>query len=238
MKVIICEDQPKQLEDITATIRNYALMEGSGIQVALSTANPEEVLTYAQQNKADCYFLDIDLNHELTGIKLGSEIRKLDPLCQIIFITTHSEMTYLTFFYKVAAMDFIIKDDWELLQDRILSCLQEAYKRYHQIGEDLSINRLQLKVSGRTRHIDHGLIYFFEVSPNPHKLILHLHNEQIEFSGKLKDFENIGDNFYRCHKSFIVNKNLIQEIDRKNRMITMTNGQTCLASSRLLGGLF
>lgn len=237
MDVIICEDNPKQLEDITRTIDNYAMMEDNGIKLALSTTNPSEVLAYAQNNKADCYFLDIDLNHEITGIKLGSEIRKLDPLCNIIFITTHSEMTYLTFTYKVAAMDFIIKDDMDAMQGNVLSALKEAYKRYSQIGEELSVNKLQLKISGRIRNIEHNSIYFFEVSPNPRKLILHLNNEQIEFNGRLKDYENLGENFYRCHKSYIVNKNNIQEINIKERIITMTNGQTCPASSRLLRGL-
>lgn len=237
MDVIICEDNPKQLEDITRTIDNYAMMEDNGINVALSTTNPAEVLAYVQNNKADCYFLDIDLNHELTGLKLGSEIRKLDPLCNIIFITTHSEMTILTFIYKVAAMDFIIKDDLDIVKDKVLDTLKEAHKRYSQIGEELSINRLQLKISDRIRNIDHNTIYFFEVLPNIRKLILHLDNEQIEFNGRLKDYDNLGKSFYRCHKSYIVNKDNIQEINIKERIITMTNGQTCPASSRLLRGL-
>ncbi|WP_241960035.1 PfkB family carbohydrate kinase, partial [Staphylococcus gallinarum] len=42
--------------------------------------------------------------------KLASEIRKHDPVGNIIFVTSHSELTYLTFVYKVAAMDFIFKD--------------------------------------------------------------------------------------------------------------------------------
>lgn len=234
MDVIICEDNPKQLKDITNTIHNYAMVEDNGINVVLSTANPVEVLTYVKNNKADCYFLDIELNHELTGIQLGCEIRKLDPLCNLIFVTTHSEMTILTFTYKLAAMDFITKDDLDTVQDRVLDTLKEAYKRYIKIGEDPSVNRLQLKISGRIRNIEHDAIYFFEVSPNSRKLILHLHNEQIEFSGRLKDYENLGENFYRCHRSYIVNKDNIQEIDTQKRLITMTNGQTCPASSRLL----
>lgn len=237
MDVIICEDQPEQLEDITSTIEKYAMMEDSDIHVALSTSNPEEVLAYAKQHKADCYFLDVDLKHELTGIKLGSEIRKMDPLCQIIFITTHSEMAYLTFIHKIAAMDFIIKDEADVLREKILSSLQEAHRRNRQMAKHPKTGRLQLTVSGRTRHIDYETIYCIEASPNPHKVILHLANEQIECSGKLKHFESLYTDFYRCHKSCIVNKSLIQEIDKETRMITLTNGLTCLASSRLLKGL-
>ena len=51
------------------------------------------------------------IRSDINGIKLGSEIRKYDPIGNIIFVTSHSELTYLTFVYKVSAMDFIFKDD-------------------------------------------------------------------------------------------------------------------------------
>lgn len=238
MEVVICEDNLIQLEVITETIQNYAMIEDNGINIALATADPAEALKYAQNNKVDCYFLDIDLGHEMTGMQLGSEIRKLDPICSIVFITTHSEMAFLTFTYKVAALDFIIKNDVDDLQDKVLSVLKEAHKRYLQIGKDTDVKMIQLKMGSRIRNIDYDAIYLFEVSPNPHKLIIHLYNEQIEFPGRLKDYDKLGSDFYRCHKSYIVNTKHIQEIDTKNRSITMTNGGTCIASSRLLRGLF
>ena len=48
---------------------------------------------------------------------LGDMIRQRDPLCSIIFVTTHAEMTYLTFMYKIA-LDFIIKDHTGMLQQK------------------------------------------------------------------------------------------------------------------------
>lgn len=237
MDIVICEDNLVQLEAITETIQNYAMIEDNGINIVLSTTDPTEVLTYAQNHKVDCYFLDVDLSHEMNGMQLGSEIRKRDPICSIVFITTHSEMAFLTFTYKVAALDFVIKDEMDALQHKVLSVLIEAHKRYLQIGKDTDVNVLQLKIGSRIRNIDHDAIYFFEVSPNPHKLIIHLDNEQIEFPGRLKDYDKLGDNFYRCHKSYIVNKRHIHEIDTNNRTITMTNGDTCYVSSRLVRGL-
>lgn len=237
MNIIICEDNLIQLEAITKTIQNYAMIEDNGINIVLATTNPTEVLAYTQNYKVDCYFLDIDLQHEMSGMQLASKVRKNDPICSIVFITTHSEMAFLTFTYKVAALDFIIKDEIDALQNKVLSVLKEAHKRYLQIGEDTDVNMIQLKIGSRICNIDHDAIYFFEVSPNPHKLIIHLHNEQIEFSGRLKDYEKLSDDFYRCHKGYIVNTKHIQEIETKNRSITMTNGETCIVSSRLLRGL-
>lgn len=47
----------------------------------------------------------------------------------------------------------------------------------------------------------------------------------------------LGDSFVRCHRSFLVNKNNISEIDVKNRIIRFPNGETYLVSTRMMKGL-
>ncbi len=60
----------------------------------------------------------------------------------------------------------------------------------------------------------------------------------IEFSGQLKDVQaQLDSRFYRCHRSYIVNKHNIKEIDFKQSIVYMTNGETCLLSVRMKKGL-
>ena len=54
---------------------------------------------------------------------MAEKIRDIDSLGYIIFITTHSELTYLTFKYRVEAMDFILKDNVNEIDFRINECL-------------------------------------------------------------------------------------------------------------------
>ncbi|AOV08993.1 LytR/AlgR family response regulator transcription factor [Sporosarcina ureilytica] len=237
MKIVICEDDPVQLEYVETILNNYAIMEDNGIEIVLATTNPEEVIQFLEHSKADCYFLDIDLSHELTGINLGSKIRETDPIASLVYITTHAEMTYLTFIYKLAALDFIIKDNTDVLKEKILSTLKEAHRRYIKIGEQANVQKLQIKTTGRTYNIDFDSIYFFEASTSAHKIILHLENEHLEFYGRLKDYENLHEDLYRCHRSFIVNKTKIQKVDSKDRVVYLTNGEICYASARLIKGL-
>lgn len=237
MKIIICEDDVVQLKNIQDIIGNYAIMEDNGMDIVLATTNPEEVMQYLKRNKADCYFLDIDLRHEITGITLGSKIRETDPITSLIYITTHAEMSYLTFIYKLAALDFIIKDNADVLKEKVLSTLKEAHRRYIKIGEQTELPNLQVKTMGRTYNIDFESIYFFQASTISHKIILHLENEHIEFYGRLKDYENTHESLYRCHKSYIVNKDKIEKIESKERAIYLTNGEVCYASARLIKGL-
>lgn len=237
MDIVICEDDRVQLERTKEIIENYAMMEDNGLKVVLATTNPHDVLTFLQNKKADCYFLDIDLKDEVTGITLGSKIRENDPIASLVYITTHSEMSFLTFIYKLAALDFIIKDNADTLKEKLLSTLKEAHRRYLKLGEQDNIQKLQIKMAGRTQNIDFQSIYFFEASQDSHKIILHLENEHIEFYGRLKNYEDLHPDFYRCHKSFVVNKSKIKNIDSKERAIFLDNGELCYASARLIKGL-
>ncbi|MFR6242645.1 MAG: hypothetical protein ACLUJ1_14485 [Mediterraneibacter faecis] len=66
----------------------------------------------------------------MTGLILAQELRKIQPRCFIIFITSHSEMSILTFQYKVEALDFIIKDSSENIRKRIHECLMDINKKF------------------------------------------------------------------------------------------------------------
>ena len=79
---------------------------------------------------------------------------------------------------------------------------------------------------------------FFETSETIHKVIIHAKDRSVEFYSKMKDIEDKLDNrFYRCHRSYLVNKNNISQIDKNKRLIIMENGERCLISPRLLKGL-
>lgn len=164
MDIVICEDDRFQMERTKEIIENYAMIENNGMKVVLATTNPHDVVSFLQTEKADCYFLDIDLKDEITGITLGSKIREDDPIASLVYITTHAEMSFLTFIYKLAALDFIIKDNPEVLKEKLLSTLKEAYRRYLKLGEQDNIQKLQIKTAGRTYNIDFQNIYFFEAS--------------------------------------------------------------------------
>nr|WP_269160919.1 LytTR family DNA-binding domain-containing protein [Enterococcus sp. BWB1-3] len=97
--------------------------------------------------------------------------------------------------------------------------------------------KLNQKYGDKVISVYYDEIMFIESSSNMHKLIMHCENRQIEFYGKLKDFEELHESFYRCHNSYIVNKDNVVEVDKKNKSIHLSNGETCYASVRLVKGL-
>ena len=239
LNIYVCEDHDVQRRAIVKIIQNTILIEEQDMQLVLDTADPYALLekVKASQNTG-IYFLDIDLHSDINGMQLAQKIRLFDPRGFIIFITAHSELSYMTFQYRVEAMDFVLKDNPAEAKVKIRECLLKAMERY-----TLQTNKTQkvytIEVGGRKISVDYDDIFFFETSGNIHKVILHAKNRQIEFTSTIKELAGtFDDSFVRCHRSFLINKNNIREIDVKNRMIYFTNGETCLVSTRMMKGIF
>ncbi len=218
-------------------IQNIVLIEELDMRLVLDAGDPYALLEEVRANRnTGIYFLDIDLNSDINGLKLAQQIRLSDPRGFIIFITAHSELSYMTFQYRVEAMDFVLKDNPAEMKVKIHECLLNAMERY-----TLQTNRTHkvytLEAGGRKISVDYDDILFFETSSNIHKVILHAKDRQIEFSSTMKELAGtLDDNFVRCHRSFLVNKKNIREVDAKNRMISFNNGETCLMSTRMMKG--
>ncbi|WP_317645172.1 LytTR family DNA-binding domain-containing protein [Sporosarcina sp. GW1-11] len=230
--MIICEDNLVQREFIYKEIMNYTSFHEPSIELVLCTNTPDEVLSYLNNYQADCYFLDIELDHQLDGMELAMEIRKKDPLATIIFITTHADRLKLTFTYKLAALDFIVKDTPDQIATQVKEALQAAFEKYIQFAEVVPTELIQINIGERIKNIALQDIYFFETSTIPHKLTLYEKNGFYEFYGRLKDFEEVNPSFYRCHKSFLINLQHVKELDKKKRTVTMSNGAICVISFR------
>ena len=238
LHIFVCEDDDAQRRNVVQTIHNTVMMEELDMQLVLDTADPYELLDVVKTSQnTGIYFLDIDLNCDMNGMKLAQQIRKFDPRCFIIFITAHSELSYMTFQYRVEAMDFVLKDNPVEAKVKIRECLLHAWER-HTLQTNKVHKTYTIEIGERKISVDYQDILFFETSSNIHKVVLHAKDRQIEFSGTMKDLENtLDDSFVRCHRSFIANRNNIKEVDTKNRIIYFVNGESCLMSTRMMKGI-
>ncbi len=235
LDIFVCEDNAAQRRTVVQIILNIILIEELDMQLILDTENPYVLLEKVKSGQnTGIYFLDIDLGSNMNGMKLAQQIRLHDPRGFIIFITAHSELSYMTFQYRVEAMDFILKDNPAEAKVKLRECLLNAVER-HTLQTNKTHKVYTLEVSGRKISVDYDDILFFETSGNIHKVVLHAKNRQIEFPGTLKELTGVlNSSFVRCHRTFLVNKNNIKEVDMKNRIIHFANGETCLMSTRMM----
>ena len=234
--VYICEDIKEQRDIIAHYVKAAILIQEYDMKLRISTDNPEELIEQLKKSEnTGLYFLDIDLKASKNGLMLAKEIREYDPRGFIVFITSHSEMSFITFQYKVEALDFILKDDPHQLQHRICECIENVNRKYMKIsrggGKTITITR-----GGRKLTLSYDDIMFFETSVNEHKLVVHTKNKSMEFFGKMKDIEDeVGTDFIRCHRAYLVNKNNVKEVLYADKVIIMKNEAECPISHRMFG---
>lgn len=236
--IFIGEDNKKHLDLFQKYISNFILMDGFDMHIVIATQDPHLILNELLTTKnTGLFFLDIDLRSDMNGLVLAQQIRQIQPRCFIVFITSHSEMSFLTFQYKAEALDFIIKDTTEHIKSKIHECLLDASNKYTSLNNTITPN---FTIVQHDKHIviDYNDILFFETSRNIHKIILHAKKRVIEFTGQLKDIEDQLDyRFYRCHTSYIINKDNIADVDFKELIVHMCNGEICPVSVRKKKGL-
>lgn len=239
LRIIICEDDDTQRKAIEVIINKEIINSNLELNIDLSTNNPEDVIKHVEESRGTTfiYFLDVEFGKTINGIELAKKIRKFDSKGYIIFVTSHSELTLLTFHYKVQAMDYIVKYDPKEIQARIVECINEAYKDYKNYNiKDANI--IPISIGNRIIYFNMDEILFFETTNKDHRIRIHTCEEQLEFYGTLKDIEKIvSPNYYKPHRSYLVNIKKIKSIDKDKLIIHMVNGEACYIASRYLRGL-
>jgi two-component system response regulator AgrA len=239
LEIFVCEDDEKQRENIVEIIEGYISMHDYDLAFNAATSDPVELIERISKRKTDftgIYFLDIELNAEINGIALAAKIRKSDPNAKIVFITTHIELMYLTFDYKVEALGFITKGNKLKMKEQIADCINIAVERYLNLRNNFE-QHIVVKTGSSSIKLAVSDVQFIETSEVPHQLNIHLKNRQLSFYGNISEMEKLNQNFYRCHQSYVVNTKNIDRIEKRTREIYMNDGNKCYASVRYLKGL-
>lgn len=233
LSIFVCDDIRSHLVHIKNIIDKFILIEELDMQVVCTTTEPMEVLECVKQQKqAGLYFLDVELKGGLDGFQLAEKIREYDPRGFIVFITTHEEMSYLTFRYKVEAMDYILKERPEEIPERILECLKKAQERLSS-SKNLIHKVLAVEEGGRKMLVKQQDIYCIKTCGTSHKIRIYTENSFYEFTNSLKEIQNrLDSNFFQIHKSCIVNLEKVDSFDKKEKVLFLKNGQKCSVAAR------
>ena len=236
MEIFICEDSEKIRNHWIRGINTYLAANPLDMKIAIATENPIAILDYLKVNQPrGIYFLDVELNDDFNGIDLAQKIRQIDPNGFIVFITSHPQYSQLTFKYKLEVLDYIQKTpNLAEVIEHMCNCLTIAHTRKSQeqknAGEQMMVNS-----GNKELIINHQDVAYFSYNPNVRMVIAHLLNRRkIEFNSKLEEIEKISSQFFRCDKSYIVNLQKIEFIDKKNFELNLFGGQKCKISVRKL----
>jgi len=234
--IFICEDNLVQRVKLEKIIKDYITTKELGMKVVLATDDPIAILNHVIENSeaGGLYFLDVALNHEMDGIALATKLRELDPSGKIVFVTIHGELAFLTFKYKIEALEYIIKDiGEERMKIKVEECVQVAHDR-HLASKEPDQHYFIVKISEKINVVPIEDIMYFKISDIRDRLVLHMGNSKIQFRGFLKDVENYYPSFIRVHHAIVANRHNIKSINDKKMEIEFVNGAKCCVSARKL----
>ena len=196
MKVIIVDDEPKAID----LLRGY-LLRFENIEIAGTFRNGITALAFVDSNPVDLILLDINMPH-LSGLAFA---KSLKTNSKIIFTTAYSE--YAAESYDIEAVDYLLKP---ISFERFARAIRKA----NQDHEDLIIPKNLFVKSGQQIHrVNPHEILYLEKDGN--YITFNLQNSKILGRYSISEVLNIlPDYFIQVHKSFIVNTEIIDMINK------------------------
>lgn len=215
MTAAICDDEKILCDQLEKWIKRQA----PDCDLALFTSG-EALLR--EKKDFDIIFLDIRMEG-IDGIETAKRLRSRRAETILIFITGIKEHVFDAF--DVSAFHYLLKPvDEEKFAEVFARAAAEVEKKKGREEAPLF-----LKSKGRARVLDRNEILYVE-SQNR---MVHFHTAKeivkIYYDlGKLE--QQLGKNFYRCHRGYIVNLGYITEYGKDS--ITLTNGEVVYLSRR------
>lgn len=171
--------------------------------------------------KFDLYLLDIFMDNSMDGIELAKRLRETQEDAAICFVSTSND--FYREAYDLYAVQYLLKPVQEA----------EVKKLLGKVAKSIAVNREQkLSVSsrGQTAGIPYTKILY--ISSREHTITICCTDGSVqECKGKLNELalKVCGDTFVRCHQSFIVNMN---HVDNLSGMDLVVAGEQIPVSRR------
>lgn len=215
IRVAICDDESKVAEKINDSV-NFFLTDNKYNFIVEKYYSGESLVE--SKKKYDLIFLDIEMK-ELNGIETAQVIRYKDVDVKIVYITSYTD--YWRRAYKVHAFDFISKP---FSDEDIHNVLKDFLKIYNAENEKTVEFRTAdgvavLKIK--------DILYFYIKDKEKRKVMVNTNHGEYVSTESLKDiYEKLdSEEFYKAHKSCIVNLRYVQSMSKNNGGdIIMTNG--------------
>ena len=219
IRVVIADDQPGM-----RMILRKMIEKADGFTLCAEAENGTDVLTLVEEHKPHVCFLDVEMPG-MTGLECAKAIQDTDPQTMIVFATAHDD--YMAQAFEVYAFDYMVKP---FKVERVMKTLERIRQVMRMRCGDgnaavqapvSAIRGRCAAASGRImlRHKD-GINFVNQSDillvqrENRSTVLYATDGRRFETSEALGDVQERLDPqiFFRCHKSYIINLNVIDAI--------------------------
>ncbi|MFZ0389525.1 MAG: LytTR family DNA-binding domain-containing protein [Calditrichia bacterium] len=238
IRAIIIDDEAKSRKLLKNLLSSYCKQ----VAVVEMAGNVEDAVALINREKPDLVFLDIILQNE-TGFDLLQKIENIH--FEIIFTTAHHE--YAVRAIRVSALDYLTKP---LNVDELVQAVQRAENKLMERRKSATFNLPLQNLIENQKNLNAGLhkiglpttqgLDFVQVSSiiyckaEGNYTHIYLEEDHLLITRTLKEFEELLSdyNFFRVHRSYLVNLKHIQEYSRVNKLTDGEGGCITLTGNR------
>lgn len=207
-KILLLED-----EHYTRRFIKKIILENPLVSEVFDTEKGNEAIRFAKKYQPDIALLDIELdeNEKLSGLEVAKVIRHVSIQTEFVFITGYSKYALESF--SVHPYDYILKPINIGHMMEVISFLVNKVEQSNGVNKNTKhSNKIVVKNKNERFFIPTEEIIFIEAQNK--NISFHCADAIYTTQGiTLAELEKqLGDNFARVHKSFIVNKNKIRKI--------------------------
>lgn len=199
IKCIVIDDEPRA----HMILMNYS-QRLPGVELLSTFLDGPSALRYLKSNKVDLIFLDITMP-EMNGFDLIDQL-SIAPF--IVFTTAHSKFALKSYDYN--AVDYLKKP---FSFERFSKAIQKvAILIKKQMGERSVTDHINIKIDGGLIAVPFKDIRYFQSLGNYVKIITHQKTLLTQITTKEIEDSIPREFFVRIHKSYIVNKELVNKL--------------------------
>ena len=209
LQIAICDDLEEERVILSRMLRNYARRQGLSLQVHFFVSGEELLQSVRRANACQVLFLDIYMPG-ISGVETARRLRAAGYGASIVFATTSTDHGVDSF--EVRASDYLVKPFRQEEVDRALDwCLEHMPE---------PLRSLSVYAEGETQEFPLASVLYIDVLG--HQSHIHTLRQTVVVRKSLDDLERAVDSpdFFRCHRSFLVNLNHAERIESSDFLMS------------------
>ncbi len=210
-KVGLCEDEKIFRDQLTELVKQY--FDAKGEKYAIDTYEKGEQLLEVEHTCYSIMFLDVEIKNGMNGLELAKKLRELNHTSFIVFITSHQEEAYKAF--EVDAFRYLIKP---VQKEKLFEVLDILIQKIKALRNQIVI----LKTGQNLVKLHMSEILYIETVERKVKICTLKKDYIADNKISELDAQLIENDFFRVHKSYLVNMAYIKE--HTHTEVTMQNG--------------
>ena len=199
IKCLIVDDEP-----VAQQIIGKYLSELATYEIVDTCLNALEAMEILRRQQVDLLFLDIEMP-KLKGLAF---LKALPKTPHVIITTAHREYAYESF--ELEVLDYLLKP---ISFERFLRSINKFQRLYEPATSHASLPQsatkfIYVKSERKTLKLNEDEISYLE-GMNNYIIIHHRGKAHIVYASISHMLKELGDQFLRIHKSFVINRNHI-----------------------------